>query len=243
MDPRNPIRCLVPGLSLNLIGTGVGGTNQIVPDSSGAFGQDGSNTYWDTIGTPTYDSAVFQYDTFSDVTGLVRGEQTLFPVYWNATPWLNPKAAWFSTTASAQVKAYELDMIWFSTTSKPDALDISTPGWEERISGAQYSLQDNKTFTELVGYGWSSFTTEGQVTTSATLKTGSGSFGYLTPTASTRIYHRCFLRVTNWSPSNSATSDKIDIFPSVITLGQEIDRESDLEYIMRLQRMAIRDPV
>ena len=242
MDPRNPIRCLVPGLSLNLIGTGGGGSNQILPDASGAFGQDGSNSYWDTIGTPTYDSAMFRFDTFSDITGLVRGEQTLFPVSWNATPWLNPKAAYFGA-APANVKAYEFDMIWFSTTSEPDALDIATPGWEERIIGAQYSLQDNKTFTELVGYGWSSFTTEGQVTTAATVKTGSGSFGYLTPTASTRIYHRCFLRVTNWSASNAATADKMEIFPSVITIGQEIDRESDLEYIMRLQRLAIRDPV
>lgn len=241
MDPRNPIRCLVPGLSIGLIGTGGGGTNTILVDSSGAFGSDGSNNYWEQVGTPAYDSALFRYDTFTDITGLTRGEQTLFPISWNATPWLNPKIAYYGA-GTAAVKAYELDIVWFTATSEPDALPTGTH-FEEYITGSQYSLVNNRTFTELVGYGWSSFSTEGQLTTSATAKTGSGSFGYLTPTASTRLYHRCFVRVLNWSPSNSGTVDKLEVFPSVITIGQEIDKESDLEYIMRLQRLAIRDPV
>lgn len=232
----------MPGLSLNLIGTGAGGTNTILPDATGAFGANGSNDYWTQLETPARTTALFGFDTFSDITGLVRGSQTLFPVSWTANQWLHPKIAYFATAGSAAaVKAYEVDIVWISSTSKPDALPTSTH-LEEYITGNQYSLTDDKSFSELVGYGWSSFSTEGQLTTSATAKTGAGSFGYLAPTASTRLYHRCFVRIMNWSPSDAGTQDKLEIFPSVITIGQEIDAESDLEYIMRLQRLAIRDP-
>jgi hypothetical protein len=241
MDPRNPIRELIPGLSLDLVKSG---SNTITFDSTSAFAADGSNGQWTQLGTPAVDMGLFVFDGYSDITGLVRGEQTLFPVSWSATPWLNPKIAYFagSGTPDAQNKAYEVDIVWYTATSEPEEIDASITYWDDYAIATQYSLFNNQTFTELVGYGWSSFSTEGQLTTSATAKTGSGSFGYLTPTASTRLYHRCFVRVLNWSPDVTGRQDIIEIYPSVITIGQEIDRESDLEYIMRLQRLAIRDP-
>ena len=237
--PRNPIRELIPGLSLDLVKSG---SNTITFDATSAFAADGSNGRWTQLGTPAYDQGIFMFEGYSDITGLVRGEQTLFPVSWNATPWLNPKMAYYGTGDGAN-KAYEIDIVWFSSTSEPEEIDTSVTYWEEYLMATQFSLVNNQTFTELVGYGWSSFTTEGQVTTSTMAKSGSGSFGYLTPTASTRLYHRCFVRVLNWRADVTGVSDIIEIYPSVITIGQEIDRESDLEYIMRLQRLAIRDPV
>ena len=238
MDPRNPIRELIPGLSLQLVKSG---TNNIEPAPTSAFAADGSNTRWTQLGTAATDMGMFMFEGYTDITGLVRGEQTLFPVSWSSNPWLNPKVAFYGTGDAAN-KAYEFDMVWYTSTSEPEALDTSSTFWDDYIIATQYSLVNDQTFTELVGYGWSSFSTEGQLTTSQTAKTGSGSFGYLTPTASTRLHHRCFVRVLNWSADVSGRQDFMEIFPSVITIGQEIDRESDLEYIMRLQRLAVRDP-
>tara|TARA_R100000963_G_scaffold33097_1_gene25189 strand:- start:194 stop:925 length:732 start_codon:yes stop_codon:yes gene_type:complete len=242
MEPRNPIRELIPGLSLDLVKSG---SNTITFEADSVFGLDGSNGRWTQHGTPALDLGLFEFQGYTDITGLVRGEQTLFPVSWSANPWLHPKIAYYGTGDAAN-KAYEVDIVWYTTTSEPDEVDAAAAAgpayWDDYVMGTQFSLVNAQTFTELVGYGWSSFSTEGQLTTSATVKTGSSSFGYLTPTASTRLHHRCFVAVKNWRGDTTGAIDKVEIYPSVITIGQEIDRESDLEYIMRLQRLAVRDP-
>tara|TARA_Y100001973_G_C5189150_1_gene329773 strand:- start:246 stop:983 length:738 start_codon:yes stop_codon:yes gene_type:complete len=230
-EARDPIRVLIPGLSLKI---DAAGTGVIEPNSLGNYGGPMGNTYWvdRTPGGATATTALYSYDSFADITGLNHGEKTIFPLGYQISTWQNPS---HTSIGAGATKACRIQMAWITSTESITTTIVDP----DTLLAYLYSLSDDHSFNELVGYGWETWNTDTSLGTGATVPIEKDVFGALLPTATRRWTTRVYLWIDN-DYVDSATTGFWEIAPSLINIPQRVVKESDLEYIMRLQRLANR---
>lgn len=209
MEPDHlPVRWFVS----DIVGTYNSGTSSwVVTD---AFGGAVDDAWAVTSNTPTLYAANF-FQTI-DLTGLQENYLTFNP--------LSYVVQRFTAPAEAMTPNVEIFISWVTST-KPIPADFN-------INQVSYTNLYGPSYDELVGYqnqAWTNDTT-GKTMRLADVQT----LGVLQATAAAKLYTLCRILVAPASaPANGET---FAIPPSVVTIQQQVEREDDLQYIMRLKR-------
>ena len=154
---------------------------------------------------------------FVDLQGLQHNYMTCNPLSYNVTRW--GPAAEEITTHQAIVS-----MIWCTATKPiPQTFNINEITYSENFGPSYDDLVGMK--TEI----WSS-----DAATAMMVLGDSQTLGTLTATAAERLY-TLFQFAATISDTPSA-NDVVQIFPAVVTIQQQVTKESTLAYIMRLKQ-------
>lgn len=175
---------------------------------------------------------LFYYQMETDISGLVRQGKTLFPQYVTASLWTINHS---SLQHAGGDNPTNIVVYWLTTKLQIDPSTFlfgQQFAMGNQISGVSGINYNTGSFNNLVAYNWQAFTTS---TTSpiAMIPTQSDSFGTMDPTAGEKLYHtvQVYFRC-----ENNVTSGVASLSPSMIEIGQVIDKEPKLEHIYRLKR-------
>jgi hypothetical protein len=157
-----------------------------------------------------------------DITGLTQTiDSTLDPLSFMVGRWAPPIAN--TTIPGGGVNAGIVEMTWITSSKPIPAYSAST---------IPYTLGTGPTYDELIGYHNQSWSKD--VTVPGIMKLNDvQTIGAMTPTTGRKLYCLARLIVTSTSPQNG---DAFLIYPSVVTVAQQVVKEPTLEYIMRMAR-------
>ena len=233
-EMKAPLRAFYPGLSLAMSHTGNIEPNTVAGDNFLELGQQ----QWKAILPASPASQLYTTSQTIDLSGLTLGEKTMMPLGFQVSTWGCPEHTFGVVSTS---KACTVKQLWVcSDAPVPEEPYNNSP---MRITGNLYSLYDNESIASLIGGSWQSWNTDTAIQTAAMVQVGADSYGNLTPVAADMLYTRSWIWIDNGITGISATDGNWEIFPSMITMPQEVQKESDLQWIMRLQRLANNDPI
>jgi len=211
MEPDHlPIRWFAS----DVLGTYNSGTSSWVLTDS--FGNALDDAWVVTANTPNSVGMNFFQDI--DLTGLQENYMTFNPLSYVVQRWGMPAE---SITPNVSV------VISWVTSTKPIPTTFN-------INEISYTNQYGPSYDELVGYQIQSWTndTTGQLMRLADVQT----LGVLQATAAAKLYSLCRVVVSIPAGSAASNNEKFGIPTSVVTIQQQVERENDLQYIMRLKR-------
>lgn len=230
---KAPLRAYFPGLSLALSGGGAIAPNTSTTDTFNGLGQQ----QWISLLPASATQALYTTYQDIDLSGLTYGEKTIMPLGYQVSQWGSPDHTYGPASTS---KACTIKQLWLcsDTPMAPEPYNNAP----QLITGNQYSLYDDEAMASLVGGSWRKWNTDTAIQTGAMVQVGGDSYGNLTPVAADKLYTRCWIWIDNTFAA-SASDGNWEIYPSMITIPQSIEKESDLQWIMRLQRLANNDPI
>ena len=231
---KAPLRAFYPGLSLAMSDGGNIEPTAVSVDTFLGRGQQ----QWKNILAASAAQALYTTYQNIDLSGLTLGEKTMMPMGYQVSTWGSPEHTYgiVSTTKACVVK-----QLWVCSDAPiPEEPYYNAP---QLITGNLFSLYDDESIGSLIGASWQSWNTDTAIQTGSMVQVGADSYGNLTPVAADMLYTRCWIWINNTFTSISATDGNWEIYPSMITIPQDVKKESDLEWIMRLQRLANNDPI
>ena len=156
-----------------------------------------------------------------DITGLTQTiDSTLDPLSFMVGRWAPPIS---NTTLTSPHNAGIVELTWITSSKPIPAYSAST---------IPYTLGTGPTYDELIGYhnqSWSKDATVPGIMKLNDVQT----IGAMTPTTGRKLYCLARIVLTSTSPQND---DTFLIYPSVVTIAQQVVKEPKLEYIMRMAR-------
>tara|TARA_Y100001937_G_scaffold25015_1_gene35852 strand:+ start:245 stop:940 length:696 start_codon:yes stop_codon:yes gene_type:complete len=218
-----PIRIFTPGLEFAYnSGTSTWILSSISPGNGGF--QDykfGANT-----------STGFTIDAYQnvDLSGLLRQSKTLNPLSYLVSQWAPPIAVAAPVDGVGTPIQLLLTNTWSTATiPQRDPFNDNSFDW---------SIDDGKDYENLLGQHTQTWTSTS--TTAGMQQLFSDTIGTLSKTALQKLYFVHSLGVSITQPASLAgapsfsNGDLIQVFPSVVTIAQEVEDESTTQYVMRL---------
>tara|TARA_Y100000361_G_scaffold152739_1_gene172902 strand:- start:73 stop:771 length:699 start_codon:yes stop_codon:yes gene_type:complete len=230
---KAPLRAFYPGLSLAL---SAGGSIAPIAAPGDNFLGRGQQQWQSLLPASAIEALYTTYQNI-DLSGLTMGEKTMMPMGYQVSTWGSPEHTWGPTSSS---KACMIKQLWVCSDAPiPEEPYNNSP---QLITGNMFSLYDHEAIASLIGGSWQSWNTDSAIQTGSMVQVGADSYGNLTPVAADMLYTRCWIWINN-AFASSAADGNWEIYPSMITIPQDVKKESELEWIMRLQRLANNDPI